>query len=147
MYTFSQPATTQVAATTDYRYIGNNPNNYITFNNETWRIIGVFDGKIKIIRDERILNGNISWDYKKTGIGSSTTDYGSNDWVDSQLMYMLNDNDIATHVAKKTNYTFANGKPTPRELLSTLSEQVRMKVDLMLAEVDEYLEQWMDCVM
>jgi len=106
MYTFSQPATTQVAATTDYRYIGNNPNNYITFNNETWRIIGVFDGKIKIIRDERILNGNISWDYKKTGIGSSTTDYGSNDWVDSQLMYMLNDNDIATHVAKKTNYTF-----------------------------------------
>jgi len=48
---------------------------------------------------------------------------------------------------KKTNYTFANGKPTPRELLSTLSEQVRMKVDLMLAEVDEYLEQWMDCVM
>lgn len=32
------------------RYIGANPNNYITFNNETWRIMGVFDGKVKIIR-------------------------------------------------------------------------------------------------
>lgn len=32
------------------RYIGANPKNYISFNNELWRIIGVFDGKIKIIR-------------------------------------------------------------------------------------------------
>jgi len=106
MYTFSQPATDQVAATTDYRYIGDSPNNYITFNGETWRIIGVFDGKIKIIKDERIMSTGISWDYKKTGIGSSTSNNGSNDWVDAQLMYMLNDNDIATHVAKKTDYTF-----------------------------------------
>ena len=26
-----------------YRYEGKNPNNYIWFNNEYWRIIGVFD--------------------------------------------------------------------------------------------------------
>jgi len=104
MYTFSQPATTQLAATTDYRYIGNTPNNYITFNNETWRIIGVFDGKIKIIKDTSI--GNTTWDNKQNGIGSSTSNYGSNDWVDSQLMYMLNPTDIATNVALKTGYTF-----------------------------------------
>jgi len=104
MYTFSQPATTQVEATTDYRYIGSSPNNYITFNDETWRIIGVFDGKIKIIKDTSI--GNTRWDYKKSGIGSSTSDSGSNDWVDSQLMYMLNPNDIAANVALKTGYTF-----------------------------------------
>jgi len=104
MYTFSQPATVQVAATTDYRYIGSSPNNYITFNEETWRIIGVFDGKIKIIKDTSI--GTMSWDYKKNGIGSSTSDNGSNDWVDSQLMYMLNPNDIATNVALKTGYTY-----------------------------------------
>ena len=103
MYTFSQPATTQVGATTDYRYIGSSPNNYITFNNETWRIIGVFDGKIKIIKDTSI--GNMYWDYKK-GIGSATMYYGSNDWVDSQLMYMLNPNDIAANVALKTGYTY-----------------------------------------
>ena len=26
----------------DYRYYGANPNNYVTFNDETWRIIGAF---------------------------------------------------------------------------------------------------------
>jgi len=104
MYTFSQPETVQLAATIDYRYIGSSPNNYITFNDETWRIIGVFDGKIKIIKDTSI--GNTIWDNKKDGVGSSTSDWGSNDWVDSQLMYMLNPNDIATNVALKTGYTF-----------------------------------------
>ena len=33
------------------RYYGANPNNYVSFNNELWRIIGVIDGKIKIIRN------------------------------------------------------------------------------------------------
>ena len=36
-----------------YIYKGANPNNYITFNNETWRILSVeADGKVKIVRDE-----------------------------------------------------------------------------------------------
>lgn len=88
MWTFSHNATEQTEATTDYRYIGSSPNNYITYNDEVWRIIGVFDGKIKIIRNDSI--GSMPWDYKKSGVGSSTTDSGSNDWTDSQLMYMLN---------------------------------------------------------
>ena len=88
MWTFSHDATEQVEATTDYRYIGSNPNNYITYNDEVWRIIGVFDGRIKIIRNDSI--GNMSLDYKKSGVGSSTGNNGSNDWSDSQLMYMLN---------------------------------------------------------
>ena len=33
------------------RYYGKNPNNYVSFNNETWRIIGVVDGRIKLIRN------------------------------------------------------------------------------------------------
>ena len=88
MWTFSHDTTKQVEATTDYRYIGSNPNNYITYNDEVWRIIGVFDGRIKIIRNDSL--GNMYWDYKKTGVGSSISNYGSNDWSDSQLMYMLN---------------------------------------------------------
>ena len=88
MWTFSHDATEQTEATTDYRYIGNSPNNYITYNNEVWRIIGVFDGRIKIIRNDSI--DKMYWDYKKSGVGSSTSNYGSNDWSDSQLMYMLN---------------------------------------------------------
>ena len=88
MWTFSHDATTQTSATTDYRYIGSSPNNYITFNDEVWRIIGVFDGRIKIIKNESIRS--MPFDYKKSGVGSSTTNNGSNDWTDSQLMYMLN---------------------------------------------------------
>ena len=44
-----------------YIYKGANPNNYITFNNEIWRIISVEnDGTIKIMRNESI--GNIVFD-------------------------------------------------------------------------------------
>ena len=33
------------------RYVGVNPDNYVKFNNELWRIIGVFNGQAKIIRE------------------------------------------------------------------------------------------------
>ena len=80
------------------RYYGADPNNYVSFNNELWRIIGVFkeidDGtgtketRIKIARSESI--GNYSWDNKPSGTGSSTSQYGSNEWSDSALMNVLN---------------------------------------------------------
>ena len=92
MWTFSHETTEQLGATTDYRYIGANPNNYVKFNDELWRIIGVFEvddgtGKIekrmKIIRNESI--GNYSWD-------NSTTEssYGTNNWLVARLNYLLN---------------------------------------------------------
>ena len=80
------------------RYIGANPNNYVTFNNELWRIIGVFNNidngsgtketRIKLIRDEPI--GEYNWDNKPSGTGSSDSEYGSNDWTDSTLKEVLN---------------------------------------------------------
>ena len=106
------------------RYIGANPNNYVYFNCsdysnqstdtcEKWRIIGVFknmtksDGTkedlVKIVKDERLGNEIFSWDYKKNGVGTSTNDYGSNDWTDSQLMMMLNPTDYL-----KSGYTIDN---------------------------------------
>ena len=96
MWTFTHEATEQLAATTDYRYIGANPNNYVKFNDELWRIIGVFDvddgtGKIekrmKIIRNESI--GEYSWDNKDTSTGAED-DYGKNNWPDARLNYLLN---------------------------------------------------------
>ena len=79
----------------DYRYYGANPNNYVTFNDETWRIIGAFnnvdDGtgkketRLKIIRNTSI--GSYSWDSS-----SSTVNYGEgvNDWSQADLMTELN---------------------------------------------------------
>ena len=97
MWTFSHEATEQLGATTDYRYIGANPNNYVKFNDELWRIIGVFDvddgtGKLekrlKIIRNESI--GNYSWDNKNTSTGAEDS-YGKNNWPDARLNYLLNE--------------------------------------------------------
>lgn len=80
------------------RYYGATPNNYIYFNCsdysnqssstcETWRIIGVFNGKLKLIRGSQI--GEYSWDNKNTSTGAETT-YGKNDWTDARLMKLLN---------------------------------------------------------
>ena len=80
------------------RYIGADPDNYVLFNDELWRIIGIFSEDthgvagtelIKIIRDESI--GNYSWDNKPSGTGSSTSGQGSNDWSDSTLQVVLNE--------------------------------------------------------
>ena len=82
----SEQGTGKVVNENGYRYEGKNPNNYIWFNNEYWRIIGVFDsashglnGKnlVKIIREE-ILDG-LAWN------GSNT-----NDWSAASLNKLLN---------------------------------------------------------
>ena len=80
------------------RYYGASPDNYVYFNCsdysnptastcEVWRIIGVFDGKLKLVRNESI--GSYSWDNKNTSTGAET-DYGKNDWTDARLMKLLN---------------------------------------------------------
>ena len=80
------------------RYYGANPNNYIYFNCsdysnqtsstcETWRIIGVFDGKLKLIRGSQI--GTYAWDNKNTSTGAESN-YGKNDWTTARLMKLLN---------------------------------------------------------
>ena len=86
------------------RYYGASPNNYIYFNcsdysNQTsstcemWRIIGVFDGKVKLIRNTSI--GNYSWDNKNTTTGAEDA-YGKNDWTTARLMKLLNPSDYYT---------------------------------------------------
>lgn len=78
------------------RYYGANPDNYVYFNCsnynnptastcELWRIIGVFDGKIKIMRSENI--GAYSWDTTASTINGGS---GLNDWSTSKLMMLLN---------------------------------------------------------
>ena len=50
------------------RYYGSNPNNYVRFNNELWRIIGVFGNNVKLIRSEKL--GDLSWDSSASSINS-----------------------------------------------------------------------------
>ena len=78
------------------RYYGASPNNYIYFNCsdynnqtsstcETWRIIGVFDSKVKIMRGSII--GSYSWDSSASDTNSG---YGVNEWSQADLMKLLN---------------------------------------------------------
>lgn len=77
------------------RYVGENPNNYVEFNNELWRIIGLMNNiedeygnkgsYLKIIRDESI--GKYAFDIKKR----NTLSDSSNDYSTSTIMKTLNE--------------------------------------------------------
>ena len=86
-----------------YTYKGANPNNYITFNNETWRIISVEnDGTIKIMRNENI--GNRVWD-----IGHS------DNWETTDIKTYLNGeylSSITTNQDKIVSHTWSIGEVT-----------------------------------
>ena len=82
LYTITHEAdnTLQIGAIesiTEYRYRGASTKNYVTFNNETWRILGVFptddgtgkiENRVKLIKDQSI--GDKYWDTN-----------GSNNWA------------------------------------------------------------------
>ena len=77
------------------RYYGSEPNNYVSFNNELWRVMGVIDGKVKIIKDETLTP--VTTDNGVT-IGTSSGFYWNkvkqsgknyNNWEDSTLQTYL----------------------------------------------------------
>ena len=67
------------------RYYGSDPNNYVSFNNELWRIIGVFGNNVKLIRSEKL--GNLSWDSSESSVNGG---WGVNEWSQSDLKNYLN---------------------------------------------------------
>ena len=84
------------------RYVGPNPDNYVMFNDELWRIIGVFDGQLKIIRSESI--GSFSYDTSEYDINSGL---GINDWTRSDLMRELNEDYLNENLT--SNILWYNG--------------------------------------
>ena len=97
--TYHYDTTNSLMSDTDgnVRYYGAEPNNYIYFNCsdyanqssstcETWRIIGVFDGRIKLIRNSPI--ESLAWDLDKNDDSSKTTK--DNDWSTATLQKLLN---------------------------------------------------------
>ena len=97
LYTITHPAdnTLQIGNDkdiTEYRYKGANPKNYVTFNNEVWRIIGIFptddgtgkiENRIKLIKDQ-----SIGIKYWNTTQVASTSTY--NNWTGATLNTELN---------------------------------------------------------
>ena len=107
-YTISLAGTTQglgqVVNENGYRYEGKNPNNYVWFNNEYWRIIGVFDSAshgqnnknlVKIIRAD-VLDGLV---WHKSN---------SNDWTAASLNKLLNGAYYNAQDGTSSGYCYGN---------------------------------------
>ena len=60
------------------RYYGSDPNNYVRFNNELWRIIGVFGNNVKLVRSESL--ASLSWDSSESSVNDG---WGVNQWGES----------------------------------------------------------------
>ena len=106
-------ADTETDAYDNIRYVGANPNNYLSFNGETWRIIGIFnvynndtqktEKLVKIIRNDSL--GNYSWDSSESSINGG---YGVNEWSQADLMTELNTDYINPNPTSSTTLWFEN---------------------------------------
>ena len=93
------------------RYVGADPCNYVTFNNEKagWRIVGIMnnvdDGtgnqetRIKLVRATSL--GNYSWDTSDSSVNGG---YGVNDWTQADLKNELNGDYLNTSLNANTNW-------------------------------------------
>ena len=103
----------EIDDTTDknLRYVGASPNNYLKFNNETWRIIGVFnvynvetkkyENLVKIVRNDSL--GYYSWDTSENAINGG---FGINEWSQADLMTELNTDYINPNPTSSTTLWF-----------------------------------------
>ena len=107
---------------TEYRYVGNT-NNYVTFNNEQWGIIGLVnvmindkvEQRVKIIRRSSL--GQIAWDTNNL-----------NDWTQSSLMKLLNEGEYYQRQGSYSNIGLAeNSKHMIEEVTWTLSTKTESK--------------------
>jgi len=111
---------------TGYRYEGKSPNNYVLFNDELWRIIGVFttqtsagasEDLVKLIRDDTL--DALAWN------GSNT-----NDWSAATLQTQLNNgylnatdttcNGSSTIVTKTCKFSEIGLKSTARGMVESI---------------------------
>ncbi len=87
------------ATTNAHHYVGTNPRNYVSFNGEVWRILGIEDNvkdtandepktKVKLIKDTGIGGSDkLVWDVTGSGVNNKQ---GIADWNQSKLKSLLN---------------------------------------------------------
>ena len=97
------------------RYVGASPKNYLKFNDEIWRIIGVFnnittideqehektESLVKIVRNDSL--GNYSWDSSES---TTNNGHGINEWSQADLMTELNTDYINPNPTRETTLWF-----------------------------------------
>ena len=91
------------------RYVGVDPCNYVSFNNELWRIIGVMnnidDGNGSLATRLKIIRNDSLGEYSKDSSDISIYDgYGLANWYDADLMYELNGDYLDTTLTANTTW-------------------------------------------
>ena len=97
------------------RYIGKNPNNYVSVDGDIWRIIGTMRGiddgtgnksdRVKLIRASSI--GDYSWDTSESSVNKG---YGVNEWSGADLMKLLNSGYESESVGGSLYWSNQSGK-------------------------------------
>ncbi len=134
----------QEAGDNAYRYSGLDPNNYIEFGSELYRIIGIFDGEIKIIKNDRL--GDYPW-------SGYTSQYVNGGWGNNHLKDILNSdyfskitptwqNKVLIHNWKVGGMTLSQGVETIKNVykyeLGTSSKSKTYSGQLGLMYVSDY---------
>ena len=101
----------------EYRYVGANVNNYVSFNNDLYRIIGVFDSNstgvnanlVKLISARSI--GSYTWGTNNSSPAYTTFSSITNNWeiANAKILlneYFLNASDISTTYGDCINWTY-----------------------------------------
>ena len=127
----------EIDDTTDknIRYVGASPKNYLKFNDEIWRIVGVFnnittidengeekkESLVKIVRNESL--GNYSWDSSES---STNSGWGVNEWSQADLMTELNTDYINPSPTSETTFWF-NGQNNAKNGLYDYDKNIKSK--------------------
>ena len=114
-----------------YVYRGNNPNNYIKFNNEMWRILSLeADGTVKIIKND-FLEDKLPWDSKNNNNWSkpsSLNDYLNNDYYDS--LSNLAKNQVQNHNFNIGTMIYTSNQDFATDLIQDKAKTWKGKVGL-----------------
>ena len=128
-------ADTETDSYDNLRYVGASPKNYLKFNDEIWRIVGVFnnittidengeekkESLVKIVRNESL--GNYSWDSSES---STNSGWGVNEWSQADLMTELNTDYINPSPTSETTFWF-NGQNNAKNGLYDYDKNIKSK--------------------
>lgn len=129
------------------RFKGINPNNYIKFNNELWRIIGIFNVQnsestineklVKIVREESL--GKYSWD---TSVSTVNKGNGENDWSKADLMEELNNDYLSLSHNDDETTTWFNGAKNAQTAVYNYNNNIKKEYQNLIESVIWNIGAW-----
>lgn len=143
-------------ADNNLRYVGANPDNYVLFNNELWRIIGVFynvsdstgdtSAKLKLIRNDYLFS--VPWSTTTKEVNKT---YGVNDFETSDVKRTLNEfyynsnNCQDIEILNQQKQDLLNNRAQIEESTSETKEEDLSNIDKQIAELEEQINYESKC--